>query len=256
MTGSGWVELGDRCWLRRYPEWDVNVGVVAGTDGLIVVDTRGTLAQGEALRADVVHLHAGPIRHVVNTHWHFDHAYGNAAFEPDVGDNFFAHENAARDLAETPALTPRVTFDRSRTIDLGDRSVELRYLGRGHTDGDIVVQADGVMFAGDLIEQSGDPSFGEDSFPIEWPDTVTQLASLLREHAVVAPGHGDPVDRAFVLRQLGDLLLVADTIQQLYGKRVPLDDALRHPHWPFPGDHVAEAIRRGYAQLAAGRGQG
>nr|MDQ4008348.1 MBL fold metallo-hydrolase [Actinomycetota bacterium] len=87
-----WTEVGDRCWMRRYPEWDVNVGVVVGADGVLVVDTRGTRGQGRAVRDDVRRLvpHS-PVRWVVNTHQHFDHVFGNIAFD-DVA--IHAHENA------------------------------------------------------------------------------------------------------------------------------------------------------------------
>src|SRR5262245_66391564 len=77
-TSTDWTEVGDRCWVRRYAEWDVNVGVVAGSDGVLVVDTRGTRQQGAALRDHVRRLVPGlEVRWVVNTHQHFDHPFGN-----------------------------------------------------------------------------------------------------------------------------------------------------------------------------------
>lgn len=249
MTTSAWTEVGDRCWVRRYPEWDVNVGVVAGTDGLLVIDTRASLDQGQALRQDLRGLAAGPVRWVVNTHWHFDHTYGNEAFLPDVGDSFYAHENAARDVRSTPALVPERTFSAEQVLDLGDRAVRLSHLGRGHTDGDIVIRCDDVVFAGDLVEQSGDPSFGDDCFPIEWPNTLLAVATLLDDSTVVVPGHGDPVDRRFVISQLRDLTEVADTISQLHASHRPVEEALAHEQWPYPAINLADAIRRGYEQL-------
>ena len=58
------------------------------------------------------------------------------------------------------------------SLDLGGRQLALRYLGRGHTDNDIVavVPDAGVLFAGDLLENAPAPGFG-DSFPIAWADT-------------------------------------------------------------------------------------
>ncbi|MGH3356782.1 MAG: MBL fold metallo-hydrolase, partial [Nocardioidaceae bacterium] len=171
-----WTEIADRCWVRRYPEWNVNVGLLAGTDGLLVVDTRASRAMGTALRDDVRRLApGGDVRWVVNTHQHFDHTFGNVAFDDAA---IHAHENAAaglpahaewvwaqldtepdqdvdRALRETPLRMPDSTFSSVRTIDLGDRQVELLHPGRGHTDGDTVVRvpdAD-VVFAGDLVEE-------------------------------------------------------------------------------------------------------
>jgi len=246
---TDWIELGDRCWMRRYPEWDVNVGVIAGTDGVLVLDTRGTVEQGHQLREDVRALDRGQVRFVANTHWHFDHSFGNEAFAADVGDAFYCHENTARDLVPTPALVPRNTFATDDRIDLGDREVRLRHLGRGHTDGDIIAVVDDVVFAGDLIEQSGDPSYGDDCFPLEWPDTVLALATLIGKDTVVVPGHGEPVDRPFVVRQFGDLSMVADLIAQMHRANEPIQAALTHRQWPFAVERLHEAVRRGYEQL-------
>ena len=98
-TSDGWTEAGDHCWVRRYDEWDVNVGVVAGSDALLVIDTRGTLAQGRQLLDDVRRLSPAPPRFVANTHLHFDHTFGNKAFA-DAGSVLHAHENAVAGMLE------------------------------------------------------------------------------------------------------------------------------------------------------------
>jgi glyoxylase-like metal-dependent hydrolase (beta-lactamase superfamily II) len=283
MAQNGWTEVGDRCWVRRYDEWDVNVGVVAGSDAWLVIDTRGTLRQGEQLLEDVRRLGAATRHIVANTHLHFDHTFGNKAFA-DAGSVIHAHENAVsgmlergewikdqareslvdgvsdeqtlRDLIDTPMLPATATFAVARVIDLGDRQVELLHLGNGHTDGDViaVVGDTGVVYAGDLIEESAHPSYGNDSFPLEWPDTVDRLSQLLGADSRVVPGHGVVVDREFVQSQGGDLGTVANTISGLHHNGVSLDDALRHTDdWPYPAADLADAIRRGYAQLGGTR---
>ncbi|HEY3003008.1 MAG TPA: MBL fold metallo-hydrolase [Kribbellaceae bacterium] len=282
-TSAGWTEVGDRCWVGRYDEWDVNAGVVAGSDGLLVIDTRGTLRQGAELLDDVRRLSPAPVRFVVNTHLHFDHTFGNQAFA-DAGGVIHAHENAVagmleraewikrqaaageldgvddqrtlRDLIGTPLVPATETFAVARVIDLGDRQVELLHLGNGHTDGDVVavVSDAGVVYAGDLIEESAHPAYGNDCFPLEWPDTADRLAGLLGEAARVVPGHGVVVDRAFVEDQKADLGTVANTISGLHHSGVSLEDALRHDEdWPYPVADLADAIRRGYAQLGGVR---
>ena len=90
------------------------------------------------------------------------------------------------------------------TICLDDeREVELRYLGRGHTDNDIVIRVDGadVLCAGDLLENGATPYFG-DGYPMDWPATAEALLALTGERTVVVPGHGDHAGRAFVESQL------------------------------------------------------
>src|SRR4030042_881544 len=78
----------------------------------------------------------------------------------------------------------------------------------GHTTNDIVVVVPdaGVLFAGDLIEESSPPYF-QDSYPLEWPDTVVALLEMAQ--GPVVPGHGSVVDRAFVAAQPQDLAQVA-----------------------------------------------
>jgi glyoxylase-like metal-dependent hydrolase (beta-lactamase superfamily II) len=287
----GFVEIAERCFVARYPEWDVNVGLVLGSAGALVVDTRASLGQGREVLSDVRRLDASAaVRWVVNTHEHFDHVFGNGVFH---GAAIHAHENAARGIPESeshikrlirddpstdpaqPAITaevlrdvletevrlPDVTFSSVAAIDLGDRVVELAHLGRGHTDGDIVIRvpdAD-VVFAGDLVEESGPPAFGEDSFPLDWPGSLDLLVGLIDESSVVVPGHGRPVDRDFVQAQRADVSDVAELIRALYGQRVPVDAALAEGEregWPFPAGTLAAAVRRGYRQLDVGRRAG
>jgi glyoxylase-like metal-dependent hydrolase (beta-lactamase superfamily II) len=113
----------------------------------------------------------------------------------------------------------------------------------------VVLTVDDVVFAGDLIEESGDPAFGDDCFPLEWPATVRALLGVVGEHPVVVPGHGAPVDGAFVDAQGAALTRVAETIRGLFDAGVPVSDALAHEAWPYPRESLAEAIQRGYAQL-------
>ena len=60
-----------------------------------------------------------------------------------------------------------------------------------------------VLFAGDLIESAGPPSFGPDSVPDEWPATLDAVIGLMTAATLAVPGHGEPVDREFVFEQRG-----------------------------------------------------
>ncbi len=272
---AGWTEVGAGCFVRRYPAFDVSCGVVVGGEGLLVVDTRMSTAQGRALVDDVRALSSSPVLAVLNTHLHFDHTYGNGALrEAWPGVPIAAHESVPGDLTadrarvrdryasavddpfreEVLATEPEVpgtVFSSVWSIDLGDRYVEAVHPGRGHTRGDVVVRvpdAD-VVYAGDIVEESGPPSFGADSWPLEWPQTVELLVGLLSDASTVVPGHGAPVDKDFVLGQRVDLADVAGQIQSLAAAGVPVDQALGRGSWPFPADRLSDAVRRGYAQV-------
>jgi glyoxylase-like metal-dependent hydrolase (beta-lactamase superfamily II) len=225
VTGE-WREIGHQIFVRRHQPFDVNVGLVVGSQRCLVIDTLSTAAQARELIAAIRTVTALPWT-VVNTHAHFDHCFGNATFRPA---EFWAHERCidylagaggriqrdsarelapefAAELAEIHIHPAGRAVRREQVLDLGDRTARLRYLGRGHTDHDLVVTADEVLFTGDLIEQGAPPSF-EDSYPLQWPGTAAALLPLAA--GPVVPGHGDIVDRAFVESQAEDLQLIAD----------------------------------------------
>ncbi len=218
---SVWREVGDRVWVRRYASLDQTIGVIGGEDGLVVIDTRATHPSADELRADMRALGPHPLAAVVNTHGHWDHSFGNARFLPtpiwghvrcatmivERGEEMRARmiEEFPNESFETVELTPPTElFDESATLDLGDRQVELRYLGRGHTDNDIVITVPdaSVLFAGDLLENAPAPAFG-DSYPIAWVETGRALVALV--DGVVVPGHGDPFDHRFATDQVEQL---------------------------------------------------
>ena len=120
--------------------------------------------------------------------------------------------------AETiPGLThPTDTFDDAMTIDLGNRTVELRHLGRGHTSGDLVVWLpdEGICFAGDLVEAQAAPYMG-DAHVGDWSTATLDAVAALGATQLVG-GRG-PVVR-------GDE--VGDRHRRHAG--VPADDARGH----------------------------
>src|SRR5689334_11784692 len=195
---SVWPEVGDRVFPRRYAFYDQNIGAILGDDGVLIVDTRISHRQADEILTDLRALTDLPVRAVVNTHGHNDHAFGNHRFRPAP---IWGHARCARMVAETggaqiakvaaaiPALAeelsevildpPDRTFEGESAVvdfDAGGRRIELRYLGRGHTDNDVVVlvpDAD-VLFGGDLVEADAPPYFG-DGYPMEWPATVERM---------------------------------------------------------------------------------
>lgn len=273
-----WIEVADGIFQGRYQPYDVNVTVVRGAGGLLVVDTRSSHREADEIRRDLAELGSQPVRWVVNTHAHFDHSFGNYRFGPDsdLGLPIYGHERVPAHLRdyETPKLARFVKHDEERAaewrevvitpptelvadraeIDLGDRSVHLVHLGRGHTDNDLLLHVPAVdtWLVGDVIEESGPPMYAADSFPLDWPDTIGALTGHLGTSTVVVPGHGTAVDHRFVAGQLADLRTVADLIRQLQAAGVPVEDALAAggDRWPFPVDGLVEAVGRGYQHAA------
>jgi glyoxylase-like metal-dependent hydrolase (beta-lactamase superfamily II) len=272
VADQGFIEVADRVWVARHSWLDVNVTVVGGERGLVVVDTHASeRAMREVLDA-LRRLTRAEVVGVVNTHAHFDHTFGNAVLrEHAPSARLLAHEEAAATTVEsgehakalyvadrddphgdevlaTTIVPATETFSSVRALDLGDRVLELVHPGRGHTAGDLVVRvgdAD-VLLAGDLVEQSAPPSYGPDCYPLDWPGALDLVVGLLTPASVVVPGHGDLVDQPFVQDQRSDVGTVAETVFDLASRSVPVDEALRHQEWPWPAERLEHAVRRGY----------
>jgi glyoxylase-like metal-dependent hydrolase (beta-lactamase superfamily II) len=278
-VGESWREVADRVFVRRHESVDLNVGLVVGDGGCLVIDTRMSLREARDLAAAVRTVTPHPWA-VVNTHAHFDHYFGNAAFRPapiwgldrcaeiireygevhragvirqvQAAESITGEQRAAylADLAEVRIDPPDRTFAGATTLQVGGRTVHLRHLGRGHTDGDIVVEVPdaGVLFAGDLVEEGGPPGFG-DSFPLDWPSTVDNLRPHVR--GPVVPGHGDVVDLPYVDHQAAELARAAAAAREAFAAGRSIDEAWPEVarRVPYPEDRAREVLRRAYRQL-------
>jgi glyoxylase-like metal-dependent hydrolase (beta-lactamase superfamily II) len=264
-----WREVADRVFVRRHRSFDLNAGLVVGDGACLVVDTRMSHREGRDLVAAVRRITAHPWT-VVNTHAHFDHYFGNAVFRPapiwghvrcaDMIVRYGGVHRAAvvghaeqdgdeavlADMAELRIDPPDRTFDEAATLDVGGRPVHLRYLGRGHTDSDIVVQVPdaGVVFAGDLVEQGAPPAFG-DGFPLDWPATADRLRAMVP--GPVVPGHGDVMDADQVDRQAAEIAQAAAAARASFAAGRTVDQAW--PDQPFPERTARDVLIRAYRQL-------
>lgn len=260
-----WQEVADRVWVRRYEPLDQTIGVIGGEVGLAVVDTRASHRLADELRDELTQL-PGDVAAVVNTHGHWDHVFGNARFRDSpiwghvrCADMVTRHgedqrarllerysPETAEQFREVELVPPSELFDESATLELGDRHIELRYLGLGHTDNDIVVRVPdaSVLFAGDLLENAPAPGFG-DSYPIAWVETGRALLALV--DGTVVPGHGDPFDRAFAERQVGQLAALAELARDAVAGAIGTNEAVRRS--PFPAEATGEALERARIEL-------
>lgn len=266
MTHGRWTEVGERVFVGRYRFYDQDIGAILTDDGPVVIDTRSTAGQAQEILDDLRSITPLAVAAVVDTHHHYDHAFGNALFRPapiwgHVRCAAFLREHAttyraeiaaeelpdlAAEVLATSIDPPDRTFgDEGTDLDVGGRRLELRYLGRGHTDDDIVIVVPdaSVVFAGDLVENGAPPYFG-DGFPLDWPATLLALRPLAS--GAVVPGHGDVADLGFVDRSITEVGAVAELARRAANGELSLDDAVAAA--PYPADTAREAIERGVAQ--------
>ncbi len=266
MSGV-WAEVGDRVFVRRYAFFDQDIVAVLGGAAALVVDTRTTPGQAREILDDLRELGSPRVGVVVNTHGHSDHAFGNSVFRPAT---IWGHERCvtmirttgkrqreeiaagipdlASDVGEVVLDPPDRTFTDRAVIDLDGRPVELAYLGRGHTDNDIVVRvADAdVLCAGDLVENGAPPFFG-DGYPMDWPATVEAVLGLVGERTVVVPGHGAHAGRAFVETSLEEIRAIASLAGRVHAGDLSLDEAIAAA--PYRPAAAREPLERALAQL-------
>lgn len=261
---TGWQEVGERVWVRRYDPYDVNVTVIAGERQVLLVDVRTSLREAAEVRDEVAQLPVGPVTVVAYTHAHLDHCLGGGVFADvpiwgTVGcrealiERGFGHlermpawvpEEEHAHLRASPVVVPEHTFRRHHRLGLGGREVDLLHLGHGHTDHDLVVHVPdaGVLVAGDLVEVDAPPQFG-DGYPFQWPSTLAAFEGLGPE--VVVPGHGAVTDHAFVAQQQSELVLLASLCREALGGIRTRDSVLARS--PFPRETTIVALDRAAA---------
>lgn len=188
-----------------------NMAVSHGDDATLLIDDQFAPLT-ELIEAAIAQLGASPVKYVVNTHWHGDHTGGNENFGK-TGATIFAHHNVRTRLS-TPQqrdeevigpspkeALPVVTYEQGLRIHLNGDTIDLMYLGGGHTDGDSV-----VMWEEKNIVHMGDLYFNIPGFPYidlgSGGNVYNAMRSLdlvlakIDDNTKVIPGHGPMSNKA------------------------------------------------------------
>jgi glyoxylase-like metal-dependent hydrolase (beta-lactamase superfamily II) len=195
-----------------------NTTVLVGEQSVILIDDKFPQDHDGIMRY-VRSITDAPVRYVINTHMHPDHVGGNPAMQ-EIGADVVASENARRIMAErgTPGL-PAITMDDFMRIYLDDMPIDIHYLGRGHTDGDIVVHLPNqrIVITGDLFALYG-PYRAVIDYPSggslrDWTRTLERVLQL--DFDTVIPGHSGVTDRSNVEGYVGYLTRTQEMVREM-----------------------------------------
>jgi cyclase len=222
-----------------------NAAIILLDDGVLVVDTFSKPSAARALMEQIKTVTSKPVKYVVDTHFHWDHYYGNEVYlgawpagveiistgatreaieqrgiprvkrgilevpkeietlkadlakatdakkKAEIQENLRQTETYLDELKAMHVTLPTLTFDRSLILHQKSRTVEILWLGKGHTDGDAVVYLpkEKVIVTGDALHR-WTPYMG-DSYPYDWIRMLEATEKL--DFDWVIGGHGDVI---------------------------------------------------------------
>jgi glyoxylase-like metal-dependent hydrolase (beta-lactamase superfamily II) len=209
-----------------------NIAVLTGPDGKVLIDAGIGVSRPRVEKA-LAELGPGPVTHLINTHWHFDHANGND-WLGSAGAKIIAQENTRKHLSGiqrvedwdynflplTSAGIPTEVFDKEHSLKLNGTTINLKYYGPAHTDSDI-----SVTFAEANIVHVGD-TFWNGIYPFIDYSTGGSIDGSIaaadsglaatNNDTIIIPGHGKPVSNRAELKEFRDMLVaIRDNVAKL-----------------------------------------
>lgn len=202
-------EVGRGLWAFT-AEGDPNTGVIIGSDCVMIVDAQATPRLAGKVIEEIRKITDKPIKYVALSHYHAVRVLGASAYgnpeiiasektramivergREDWESEFGRFPRLFQGHESIPGLTwPTLTFNDRLTLYLGRRRVDLLFLGRAHTAGDIVAYMpdENVMFTGDIVEYRSACYCGDAHFT-DWPTTLEAVRRF--QPSAIVPGRGD-----------------------------------------------------------------
>ncbi len=287
-----------------------NSSVIVNDDDVILVDDHVSPAAAWVLLDELKDITTKPVRYVINTHFHYDHAHGNQVFAKDV--NIIGHEftremllggkskemplyqnyvnglpaqienlkkavaaesdvgkkaaaqtrldiaqNNAASQAELKPTPPNVTLRTEMTLHRSfqgsDREIQIRFIGRAHTGGDVIVYLprEKVVMTGDMLVGAGISNMS-DAYVNEWVSTLDNLKKI--DFETVLPGHGEAfTDKAKIEYWQAYLRDVWTEVGKLKQQGVSAEDAAKRADLTKHKDHFPTINGPGLPLIAVNR---
>jgi glyoxylase-like metal-dependent hydrolase (beta-lactamase superfamily II) len=261
VLGEETVKVSENVWaIMGFP----NIAIVVGNRATLVVDTGLGPANGATIARVAAKLAPGNQKlFLTTTHFHPEHAAGEAGFPPgtilirnavqqqemelhgkEMVDLFASRSPKQKELLANATLrTPDITFDTEAKIDLGGGvKVRLLWFGGAHTKGDELtfVEPDRTLIPGDVVQYKVVPNiYGDGGTPSSWLAVLDKIATLNALH--VLPDHSAPGDGSMVAAEKKFMSDLRSSALELKKKGVTAEDAAKqlavefkakYPDWP------------------------
>ena len=233
-----------------------NIGVLTGSDGTVLIDDQFA-ALSAKIKIALKTINDQPVKFVINTHYHEDHANGNENFGND-GAVIVAQENSRKRMtvdqfmeaikstqkaAPTVAL-PKITFKESVTLHLNGQTLEVFHVKNAHTDGDVIIQFKelNIFHAGDVFVRYGLPFIDvEHGGSIDGMISANKLLlSMLDDSSIVMPGHGDLAKK----KDVAEFIKMMQTIRDRVYKEITDGKTLEQINLKDPTKEFKEGMER------------
>ena len=244
-----------------------NSGVIATSEGVVVLDALSSEAIARQEREAIASVIKQPVRFLVSSTFHNNYTWGNVAYQDVIR---IGHENYRADLLaqmqrdraspeNQMARLPQITYRDRLTIRLGDKEIQILYLGRGHTRGDsiIFVPQDRIAYVSELFF-SDQFLYINDGYGLSWLKTLDAIEALPAD--VLVPGHGpipeDPKGTRQGLHRFRQLLVdLRDAVQGEIARGATEDQAaaaIKLPQYEKMQGYSSQrevAVRRMYQEM-------
>ena len=252
-----------------------NIAVSIGDDGVLIVDDQ-IPSLIPKIKDAIKKIGGGDLVYTINTHWHFDHAEGNLALDPNITK--IISQSNARDYMSRGGLIdmvssrinqepypdyalPVITYENGMTLYFNDEEIEIVHFGPAHTSGDsaVIFHNQNAIHYGDVFVTEGYPFIDVSSGgSIEGIiNFLSKSLEKLKPGAIILPGHGEIANIQDVKDMIGMLETVRDRISKMIDEGKSLQEVIdakptkdfdeKYPDW------LGNFVNRAYASLKEGK---
>ena len=252
-----------------------NIAVSIGDDGVLIVDDQ-IPSLIPKIKDAIKKIGGGDLVYTINTHWHFDHAEGNLALDPNITK--IISQSNARDYMSRGGIIdmvssrinqepypdyalPVITYENGMTLYFNDEEIEIVHFGPAHTSGDsaVIFHNQNAIHYGDVFVTEGYPfidvsSGGSIDGIINF---LSKSLEKLKPGAIILPGHGEIANIQDVKDMISMLETVRDRISKMIDEGKSLQEVIdakptkdfdeKYPDW------LGNFVNRAYASLKEGK---